>query len=108
MAALVSGSLTSCANHWTEEQQKSLMALDNNRDGLQSELARTKDQLMDAKSKLASQDKDLNDCNADTQAIMDRLSKWPNIWPDNAIWNPPPPPAPEPTTFTGKAKKHAK
>ena len=104
-ATLLSGTLVSCSNHWTEEQQKSLMALDQQRDGLRTDLDRSKSQLMDARSKLAAQDKNLSDCSAETAAARSALEKWPNIWADSADWRVAPPPPPPAETTTGK-KKH--
>ena len=107
-ATMLSGMLTGCANHWTEEQQKTLLALDQQRDGLRSDLARTKDQLMDSKSKLSMQDRNLSDCNAQTAAARAALAKWPDIWADSADWRiAPPPPAPD-AEFKGTAKKKRK
>ena|SRR5579883_821977 len=97
--------LSSCSNKATEEQMKALRELDQKRDALQQDLDKAKSNLRDVQGKLAAKDKELADCQQQTQAVREGLQQWPNIWPDAADWNPPPPPpAPEPT----KAKKHGK
>jgi septal ring factor EnvC (AmiA/AmiB activator) len=83
--------LQSCSNKATEEQMKMLSDLDRQRDGLRSELQRAQDDTRDVKSKLAAQDRDLSDCNSDTQAAKDGLSRWPNVWNDAADWQIAPP-----------------
>ena len=101
-------SLQSCSNKATEEQMKALGALDHQRDGLRNDIQAAQDRLKDVQGRLAVHDRDLSDCNLDTQAAKDGLTRWPNIWADSADWRvaPPPAPAPEPMT-KGKKKKHA-
>jgi outer membrane murein-binding lipoprotein Lpp len=102
-AAAVSFALASCSNKATEDQMKALRTLDQQRDALAQDLDRAKNNLRDAQGKLAAQDKDLADCQAQTAAVKDGLTRWPNVWADSADWNPPaPPPPPEPKT----GKKH--
>lgn len=97
LALVASLGLSSCSNKATEEQMKSLRELDGNRDRLQRELDDANRRLSDAQGKLAAQDRELQDCQKDTQAVREGLALWPNIWPDANEWNPPPPPpAPEP------------
>ncbi|MBS1903400.1 MAG: hypothetical protein JSS75_06845 [Bacteroidetes bacterium] len=101
-AAAVAATLSSCSNKATEEQMKTLHELDQRRDGLVQDLDRAKNTLRDAQGKLAAQDRDLADCQQQTQAVRDGLAQWPNIWPDANEWNPPPPPPP---AVEPKAKK---
>jgi septal ring factor EnvC (AmiA/AmiB activator) len=81
--------LASCSNKATEEQMKTLRELDSRRDGLRSELDRLNASLRDARAKLASHDRDLKDCNDDTQFARAELVKWPNVWADSADWREP-------------------
>ncbi len=109
LAALTLGltpMLTSCSNKATEEQMKTIHSLDQQRDGLKTDLQHAQDNLRDAQGKLANADRDLADCNADTRAAQDGLAKWPNVWPDADVWNPPPPPPP--VVPEKHAKKHKK
>lgn len=94
--------LSSCSNQATEEQMKTLRDLDRQRDGLQSELERAQSSLRDAKGKLATHDRDLKDCNDDTQFARTKLTMWPNVWPDSTDWMVAPPPPPPTTRRTGK------
>src|SRR5438094_6095956 len=88
--------VTSCSNKATEEQMKTLRDLDQQRDGLKSDLQRAQDNLRDAQGKLANADRDLADCQSDTRAAQEGLSRWPNVWADSADWRlAPPPPPPE-------------
>src|SRR5579872_589033 len=103
IAALAMFGLSSCSNKATEEQMKKLRDLDQSRDGLRMDLERAKGNLSDVQGKLAAQDRDLADCNRQTEAVRQGLSQWPNVWPDAADWNPPPPPPPAKEV---KKKKH--
>lgn len=105
-AAAVSFALSSCSNKATEDQMKALRDLDQQRDALTQDLDRAKNTLRDAQGKLAAQDKDLADCQQQTAAVKDGLSKWPNVWPDQADWNPPPPPPAPEVTKPSKKKHH--
>ncbi|HEY3876286.1 MAG TPA: hypothetical protein VGM92_12480 [Candidatus Kapabacteria bacterium] len=94
--------LTSCSNKATEEQMKTLHALDQQRDQLKMDLSHEQDNLRDAQGKLANADRDLSDCQSDTKAAQAGLAMWPNVWPDSADWRLAPPPAME----TAPVKKH--
>ena len=89
LAVLLSTGLQSCSSKATEEQMKTLSDLDRQRDGLKNDLQSAQDKLKDAQAKLAQQDRDLSDCNLDTQAAKDGLMRWPNIWADSADWRMP-------------------
>jgi len=97
---LLGAGLTSCSNKATEEQMKTLRELDSQRDNLRNDLSRANASLADVKGKLAAQDRDLSDCNSDTQAANQWLQNWPNVWADSADWRVAPPPTPAPTTGT--------
>jgi len=93
--------LTGCSNKATEEQMKALGELDRQREGYRADLQRAQSSLSDVRGKLANADRDLKDCNDDTQAASAWLQKWPNVWADSTDWRlapPPPPPAPEKST----------
>jgi hypothetical protein len=97
---LVGTGLTSCSNKATEEQMKTLRELDSQRDNLRSDLSRANANLADVKGKLAAQDRELKDCNDDTQAANEWIRNWPNVWADSADWRVAPPPEPAPVTGT--------
>ncbi|HET6511320.1 MAG TPA: hypothetical protein VFH43_03950 [Candidatus Kapabacteria bacterium] len=86
MLAAFTLTLASCSNKATEEQMKTLRALDSERDGLRAELERNQSALRDAKGKLTTQDRDLKDCNDDTQFARAELVNWPNVWADSLDW----------------------
>src|SRR5258706_10326509 len=98
--------LSSCSNKSTEEQMKKITELDRTSDGLKMDLERAKGQLADVQGKPAAQDRDLADCKKQTAAVRDGLAQLPNVWPDEAEWNPPPPPPPPPVEKPHKKKKH--
>jgi outer membrane murein-binding lipoprotein Lpp len=97
--------LASCSNKATEEQMKTLRDLDQQRDGLRSDLQSAQNNLRDAQGKLASADRDLADCQAETRGAQEGLSRWPNVWADSADWNPPAPPPPPEKPMKGKRMK---
>jgi hypothetical protein len=86
MLAAFTLTLASCSNKATEEQMKTLRALDSERDGLRAELDRNQSALRDAKGKLTAQDRELKDCNDDTQFARAELVNWPNVWADSLDW----------------------
>ena len=104
LACVASLGLIGCSNKATEEQMKTLRDLDGQRSRLQSDLDRSNASLRDVQSKLAAQDRELSDCQRDMAAVREGLATWPNIWPDEADWNPPPPAAPVPGP-AGKRKQ---
>ena len=79
-------SLQSCSSKATEEQMKTLSDLDRQRDALKNDLGSAQDKLRDVQGKISQQDRDLSDCNMDTQVAKDGLTRWPNIWADSADW----------------------
>lgn len=89
MLAAFTLTLASCSNKATEEQMKTLRELDAQRDGLRAELDRQNASLRDAKGKLTAHDRDLKDCNDDTQFARAELVNWPNVWADSADWRMP-------------------
>ena len=104
LLAVASLGLVGCSNKATEEQMKTLRDLDGQRSRLQSDLDRANASLRDLQSKLAAQDRELSDCQRDMAAVREGLVTWPNVWPDEADWNPPPPPPPAPAPTTGRRK----
>src|SRR4051812_3980303 len=98
IALVAMAGLSSCSNKATEEQMKKITALDQTRDGLKLDLEHAKGNLSDVQGKLSSQDRDLSDCQKQTAAAREGLTRWPNIWADEADWRvaPPPPPPPPP------------
>lgn len=96
-AAMLIVGASSCSNKATEEQMKTLHQLDQDRDNLQQDLSRAQSMLRDTKSKLANSQKDMADCQSQTQAASAALLNWPNVWADSADWRVVPPPAPMPT-----------
>jgi TolA-binding protein len=91
LAVLGMMGLQSCSSKATEEQMKTLSDLDRQRDALKSDLGSAQDKLRDLQGKIAQQDRDLSDCNMDTQVAKDGLTRWPNIWADSADWRMPAP-----------------
>jgi len=89
MLAAFTLTLASCSNKATEEQMKTLRELDAQRDGLRAELDRQNASLRDAKGKLTAHDRDLKDCNDDTQFARAELVNWPNVWADSVDWRMP-------------------
>ncbi len=85
---------------------KTLHDLDQQRDQLKMDLQHAQDNLRDAQGKLASADRDLTDCQNDTRAVQEGLTRWPNVWADSADWRVAPPPPPVEEKHTKKMRRH--
>jgi|SRR6056300_1361678 predicted nuclease with TOPRIM domain len=75
--------LTDCTSMISEEQLAMLQDLRRQEAQLTEEIQTAKADLNKLKSELKSREVELNDCNDKTQFVKDKLSKWPNVWPDN-------------------------
>lgn len=75
--------LTDCTSMITEEQLAMLQDLRRQEAQLTENIQTAKSDLNRLKSELKSRESELNDCNQKTQFVKDKLSQWPNVWPDN-------------------------
>lgn len=75
--------LTDCTSMITEEQLAMLQDLRRQEAQLTENIQTAKADLNKLKSELKSRESELNDCNDKTQFVKDKLSQWPNVWPDN-------------------------
>lgn len=75
--------LTNCTSMITEEQLAMLQDLRRQEAQLTENIQTAKSDLNRLKSELKSREAELNDCNSRTQFVKDKLSQWPNVWPEN-------------------------
>jgi len=80
MFALIS--LTSCTSMITEEQLAQLQELRKRERQLNQDISNKNAEINKIESELNARKKELNDCNKDKDFIMQKLSQWPNVWPD--------------------------
>lgn len=74
--------LTDCTSMITEEQLAMLQDLRRQEAQLTENIQTAKSELNKLKSELKSRESELNDCNEKTQFVKDKLSQWPNVWPE--------------------------
>jgi len=80
MIAIVS--LTSCTSMITEEQLAHLQDLRKQERQLNQDISNKTSEISKIETELNARKKVLNDCNKDKDFIQQKLSQWPNVWPD--------------------------
>lgn len=75
-------SLTSCTSMITEEQLAQLQELRKKERQLNTDISTKNAEISKIESELNLRKKDLNNCNKDKDFIQQKLSQWPNVWPD--------------------------
>jgi septal ring factor EnvC (AmiA/AmiB activator) len=96
--------LTGCTPKATEEQLKQIADLRHEIASLDNTIKQKQDEKARLASEVASRESEAKKCADDRAFVQDKLSKWPDCWPD---WHPAPPPPP-PTPESEKPKKHKK
>lgn len=66
----------------TEEQMAQLQDLRRKERQLNSEISSRNSEINKIESELNARKNELNDCTKKKEFIQEKLSKWPNIWPD--------------------------
>ncbi len=75
-------SLTSCTSMITEEQLAQLQELRKKERQLNADISAKNAEISKIESELNLRKKDLNNCNKDKDFIQQKLSQWPNVWPE--------------------------
>ena len=73
---------SSCSNKITEEQLQQLKELRKQERSLTEMIDKKKQQKSRLENELKSRKSELDDCNKKKNFVQDKLSKWPDIWPD--------------------------
>lgn len=75
--------LTDCTSMITEEQLAELQNLRKRENMLNDEISAARNNLNSLKSELNARMNELNNCNKDKEFVTNKLSQWPNVWPDS-------------------------
>lgn len=75
--------LTDCTSMVTEEQLATLQDLRRQEATLQDDITKAKNTLTSLKSELSKSQAELKDCNEQTSFVKEKLSQWPDVWPDS-------------------------
>jgi septal ring factor EnvC (AmiA/AmiB activator) len=73
---------TSCVPKVTEEQLAQLQELRKKEKQLTQDIANKQSDNSKLEGEINARQAVLNDCNKDKEFIMQKLSQWPNVWPD--------------------------
>lgn len=84
---IIAGSLlvSSCTSKITEEQLMQLRELRKQEKNLTEMIQKKKDEKSKIEKELAARKAELDKCKETKAFVQDKLSKWPDIWPD---WSP--------------------
>ncbi|MFW6232605.1 MAG: hypothetical protein ACOC4D_01050, partial [Bacteroidota bacterium] len=77
--------LTDCTSMITEEQLAELQDLRRQERSLREEIANVNSNISKIEAELRARKSELDDCNEEKKFVQDKLSQWPNVWPD---WTP--------------------
>ncbi len=88
-SAIVASSflLFNCSNKITEEQLQQLDELRKQEKSLRAEISSVQDEKSSLQREIDARKKELEKCQKDTEIVKQRLSEWPDVWPD---WSPEP------------------
>lgn len=71
----------SCSNKITDEQLAQLRELRRQEKSLTESIQKDKDEKRRLESELNARKAELDKCAKEREFIMEKLSKWPNVWP---------------------------
>ncbi len=74
--------LTDCTSMITEEQLLKLQDLRKRESQLNQEISDKQTDMQKVERELNSRKTELNDCQKERDFIKQKLSQWPNVWPD--------------------------
>jgi peptidoglycan hydrolase CwlO-like protein len=77
--------LSSCSCKINEDQLAKLAELRRQEKSLNSEITAEKNAKAKLDNELQSRTNEANDCSAKRDIVKQRLSSWPNIWPDYTV-----------------------
>ena len=79
---------SSCRSMVTPEQLQELKDLRAKEKSLTEQIQTKKSEVKKIKSEINARQTELKKCNEDSDFVKQKLSQWPNVWPD---WQPEPP-----------------
>lgn len=75
-------SFTSCTSKITEEQLAMLQELRKKEKSLNVEISGKQAEISKIESEISSRKSELKDCTDKADFVKQKLSQWPNVWPD--------------------------
>ena len=72
----------SCTPKITQEQLNELKELKRREAMLNDDIRKKESDLSRLRSEIAARKRELDKCNEDKAFVEEKLSKWPNVWPD--------------------------
>lgn len=75
-------SFTGCTSMITEEQLGRLQELRKQEKQINIDISNKQGEISKIEGEIKSRQAELSDCNKDKDFIMQKLAKWPNVWPD--------------------------
>lgn len=75
-------SFTGCTAKITDEQLARLQELRKQERQINADIASKESEISKIEGEIRSRQAELSDCNKDKDFIMQKLSQWPNVWPD--------------------------
>ena len=79
---IAASALAGCSNKITEEQLAMIKELRKKEQSLNEEIGKKEQELKRVQSEVNARKADMNKCNDRKAFVQDKLSRWPNIWPD--------------------------
>ena len=84
---------SSCRPMLTPEQLQELKELRAKEKSLTEQIQNKKGEIKKIKGEISARESELKNCTEKSDFVKQKLSQWPNVWPD---WHPEPPPQEEP------------
>lgn len=75
-------SFTGCTTMITEQQMNRIQDLRKKEKQINAEISAKESEIPKIESEINARQSVLADCNKDKDFIMQKLSQWPNVWPD--------------------------
>jgi peptidoglycan hydrolase CwlO-like protein len=79
---LSSSLLTNCTSKITEEQLMQLQELRKRESQLNMQISNKQQDINKIQNEINARKNELNDCEKDREFVKQKLSQWPNVWPD--------------------------
>lgn len=79
---ITAAALSSCSNKITEEQLAMIKELRKREQSLNEDIRKKEQEVTRVQAEVNARKADMNKCNDKKAFVQDKLSRWPNIWPD--------------------------
>ncbi len=75
-------SFTSCTSKITEEQLAQLQELRRKEKSLNAEISTKQSEISKIEAEISARKSELKDCTDKADFVKQKMSQWPNVWPD--------------------------